>query len=85
VAAADSREDPRETALLDTVCDALHLERVKIHIDDPQPSGGGAVAPPARPSGARHVVVQHRARSAVRKALEASYREEARRDGGASR
>ncbi len=86
VAAADSREDTRETELLGTVCDALGLERVPIRIDDPSPIAGvGSSAPPARPSGARHVVVQHRARSAVRKALEASYREDARRDGGASR
>lgn len=79
VAAADAREDHRETSLLGTICDALRVPRVPINIDSPSPlAGTGAHHPPARPSGARHVVVQMRARSAVRQALEASYREDAR-------
>jgi uncharacterized tellurite resistance protein B-like protein len=85
VAAADQREDPRETRMLDAVCDALSLERMSIRIE---PSMTGATSGPGRSDPAPEprgpsIVAQRRARSAVRHALEASYRDEDER-GGAS-
>jgi uncharacterized tellurite resistance protein B-like protein len=77
VAAADQREDPRETRMLDAVCDALSLDRIAIRIE---PSMTGATSGPGRSDPAPEprgpgIVAQRRARSAVRHALEASYRE----------
>ncbi|MCB0879845.1 MAG: TerB family tellurite resistance protein [Thermoleophilia bacterium] len=85
VAAADSREDPRETRMLTTVCEALDVPAVEIRIDEPALSpdgtqGGGddqerVIGAPA--PRAASLAARHRARVAVRKALEASYREDA--------
>lgn len=80
VAAADSREDPRETRMLDSVCDALQLERVQIRIEQPDVSAPIGASPQRSATSAQpRIVTQHRARTAVRKALEASYREDAGR------
>ncbi|MCW2923844.1 MAG: Tellurite resistance protein TerB [Thermoleophilia bacterium] len=72
VAAADSRADPREVALLEFVCAALDLEPVPIPIEAPAPAATAPrhEAPTPRPP---RLVAQHRVRTAVRVALEASY------------
>lgn len=74
VAAADSREDPRETELLATVCGALGVELPKIVIVDPEPLAGAGSPQPAAPRRPRLVNPQ-RVRAQVRRGLEASYRE----------
>ena len=73
VAAADSREDPRETRMLDEVCDALRIDRIRIPIE-PASATGGASSGRAPVRGPR-LVARHRARTAVRRALEESYRD----------
>jgi tellurite resistance protein len=84
VAAADLREDPRETRMLESVCDALQLERVEIQLPEaPAPNAApttGATGPRTPAAGGPRLVARHRARTAVRRALEASYREDAERD-----
>jgi uncharacterized tellurite resistance protein B-like protein len=78
VAAADACEDPRETRMLAAVCDVLGVPTVEIRVEHPEPklSTGSASRSAPTPRVPR-LVTQHRARVAVRKALESSYREEA--------
>lgn len=77
VAAADLREDPRETRMLELVCDTLKVSRVPIQIDEPGRARAVGTAPAPAPQRGPRIVSQHRARVAVRKALEASYRDDA--------
>lgn len=74
VAAADSREDPRETRLLQQVCDALGIEQIEIKIDNPREDVGHTLVSQNKPS-RRGGLNRARVQAAVRKALEASYRE----------
>ena len=73
VAAADARADPREVTLIAFVCEALRLDVVEIAVPEaPLPAPADASRRPAAPRPAR-LVANHRVRTAVRTALEASY------------
>ena len=71
VAASDDHAHPRESDLLDLVCETLQLEPVTIKVEPSVP----LTAAPERPTGPRpaRLVDQHRVRSAVRRSLETSY------------
>lgn len=74
VAASDSRTDPREVELLETVCEALRIELPAIPTHEPAPSSSDSSPRPAAPRVPR-LMNQQRVRTAVRRALEASYEE----------
>lgn len=78
VAAADARADPREVVLLRYVCDALRVEHVSIDIPEPELPRHFARGTAPTPLSQRQprLINQHRVRTAVRTALDASYRDQ---------
>jgi hypothetical protein len=70
VAAADAKADPRETRLLEFVCDALGVDRIRIHA--PLGYGSDERPEPARAVRSSRVASQLRAHMAVQRTLRAS-------------
>jgi len=75
VAGADDRADEREIVMLGHVCTALNVETVEIRVPEDTTPIGPAVKRHERPANPQpRLLAQHRIRTAVRSALEESYR-----------